>query len=68
MKKHAGWNGQIGEGKFALQFETNDRDLYKMVEKACQSAVDAADEENAFDEEIESSDPVWFEWEGVGED
>lgn len=32
------------------------------------SAVDAAGEGNALDEESEASDPERFEWEGVGED
>ena len=38
-----GWNSQQGEGKFAIQFETTHKDLYKMVEKACQNAMDEAD-------------------------
>ena len=40
----ASYNGQIckAEGKYALQFETNDYTLYKMVEKICQKAVDKA--------------------------
>lgn len=35
-----GWNSQQGGGKYAIQFETDDRDLYKLVEKACQLAMD----------------------------
>ena len=35
-----GWNSQQGGGKYAIQFETDDRDLYKLVEKACQIAMD----------------------------
>ena len=38
-----GWNSQQGGGKYALQFETDDRDLYKLVEKACQLAMDQAE-------------------------
>lgn len=34
------WNSQQGEGKFAIQFETTRKDLYKLVEKACQKAID----------------------------
>ena len=37
-----GWNSQQGEGKFAIQFETTHKDLYKLVEKACQNAMDEA--------------------------
>ena len=35
-----GWNSQQGGRKYAIQFETDDRDLYKLVEKACQLAMD----------------------------
>ena len=42
-----GWNSQQGEGKFAIQFETTHKDLYKLVEKACQDAVDKEGEKNA---------------------
>lgn len=34
------WNAQIGEGKYTLQFETDNRDLFRLVEQACQIAVD----------------------------
>lgn len=37
------WKSQQGGGKYALQFETDDRDLYKLVEKACQIAMDEAE-------------------------
>ena len=35
-----GWNGQMMNGEYRIQFETNHKDLYKMVEKACQMAMD----------------------------
>ena len=34
------WKSQQGNGEFALQFETDDREKYKLVEKAAQMAVD----------------------------
>lgn len=34
------WKSQIGDGKYCIQFEANNYDYYKMVEKACQKAVD----------------------------
>lgn len=34
------WKSQIGDGEYFIQFETNNYDYYKMVEKACQKAVD----------------------------
>ena len=34
------WNSQQGEGQFSLQFETDDKEKYKLVEKAAQMAVD----------------------------
>ena len=43
-----GWNAQVGGGKYSIQFETNRKDLYKVVEKACQTAMDNA--ENAMPE------------------
>lgn len=36
------WKSQTGEGKYALQFESTDYALYKLVEKAAQKAVDEA--------------------------
>lgn len=39
------WKSQQGDGKFAIQFETTRPDLYKLVEKACQKAVDKANAE-----------------------
>lgn len=38
------WNGQIcnGEGKYYIQFETDNKELYRLVEKACQNAMDIA--------------------------
>lgn len=37
------WKSQTGNGNYAIQFETQDYELYKMVEKVCQKAVDEAD-------------------------
>ena len=44
----SGYNSKIfgvpdveqGEYKFNLQFYTNDKNLYEVVEKACQDAID----------------------------
>ena len=38
------WKSQQGEGKFALQFETDDVQKYKLVEKAAQMAMDGKTE------------------------
>lgn len=35
------WKSQQGDGMYTLQFETDNRQLYKAVEKACQNAIDA---------------------------
>ena len=37
------WKSQVGGGTYAIQFETDNRDLYKLVEKACQIAMDEAE-------------------------
>ena len=34
------WKSQQGKGEFALQFETDDIQKYKLVEKAAQMAMD----------------------------
>ena len=36
------WNGQIcnDEGKYYIQFETDNKELYKLVESTCQLAMD----------------------------
>ena len=36
------WNAQIchGEKSYSIQFETDNYDYYKIVEKACQDAID----------------------------
>lgn len=34
------WKAQIGEGKYSLQFETDTYEFYRIVEKACQHAID----------------------------
>lgn len=39
------WTSQILQGKFCLQFETNDYKKYKAVEKAAQKMIDKADKE-----------------------
>lgn len=36
------WNSQQSKTKYCLQFETVNKELYKIVEKAAQAAVDAA--------------------------
>lgn len=37
------WKARIGGGKYAIQFETDNREYYKLVEKACQKAIDMND-------------------------
>lgn len=41
----ASWNGQIykSEGKYSIQFETDNYNLYRYVEKACQDTMDICD-------------------------
>lgn len=34
------WKSQQGDGMYSLQFETDDIDKYRLVEKAAQMAVD----------------------------
>lgn len=34
------WKSQRGDGKYYLQFETDDKEKYRLVEKAAQMAVD----------------------------
>ncbi|MGM9551948.1 MAG: hypothetical protein ACI3XA_06785 [Clostridia bacterium] len=34
------WKSQQGNGEYSLQFETDNKDKYKLVEKAAQMAVD----------------------------
>lgn len=34
------WKSQQGDGMYYLQFETDDKDKYKLVEKASQMAID----------------------------
>ena len=36
------YNAQINckKGTYSIQFETDNRDYYKLVEKACQKAID----------------------------
>ena len=34
------WNGQINPETYRIQFETTNKELYKIVEKACQTAMD----------------------------
>lgn len=47
------WKSQTGNGKYSIQFETTRYDFYKMVEKACQKAI------NKERKEI-SKDPVLY--------
>ncbi len=41
------WKSQTGNGAYAIQFETSNYALYKMVEKACQKAIDKDDKDRA---------------------
>ena len=34
------WNGQMNPGNYRIQFETTNKDLYKLVENACKMAMD----------------------------
>lgn len=36
------WNGQYGSGDYGIQFHTDNRDYYKIVERACQIVIDLA--------------------------
>lgn len=53
------WNSQQGDGKYAIQFETNNRALYKIVEAICQRAIDITgvmNDENLLWERIVGTD------------
>lgn len=53
------WNSQQGDGKYSIQFETNNRALYKMVEAICKRAIDVTgvlNEENRLYERIVGTD------------
>ena len=39
------WKAQLGNGKYSIQFETSNYDLYKEVEKACQKAIDKSNKD-----------------------
>ncbi len=39
------WKAQIGGGEYRLQFETNNYEYYKIVEKACQRVMDMRETE-----------------------
>lgn len=49
-----GWNSQQGEGKYSIQFETNNKTIFKMVESICQRAIDITERENKLNELCES--------------
>ena len=36
-----GWNSQVGGGMYAIQFETDDPNFYKIVKQACEAVMDA---------------------------
>lgn len=38
------WKAQVRKGDYSIQFDTDNEDLYRSVEKACQDAVDKANE------------------------
>lgn len=40
------YNAQLlgGEGRYCIQFETGNYEYFKMVEKACQKAIDKSNE------------------------
>lgn len=37
------WRARIAKTDYSIQFDTDNKDLYLLVEKACQKAVDKAD-------------------------
>ena len=37
------YKAQITEGDYRIQFETDNREYYEIVEKACQKAIDKND-------------------------
>lgn len=39
------WKAQIAKDDYSIQFNTDNQDLYLLVEKACQKAVDKADKD-----------------------
>ena len=41
------WKSQIAKGQYSLQFETNDYEKYKAVEKVAQKMIDKSDKERA---------------------
>lgn len=51
------WNGQLSKDDYAIQFSTDDKELYKMVEKACQKAINLAGEKRG--EAIDDSRNPW---------
>lgn len=50
-----GWNAQIGGGKYALQFETDRKDLFKTVEAACHNVMDRVEYERLKKEQDSST-------------
>lgn len=40
------WNSQQGPDGYRLQFETDDKTLYKYMEKAAQKCIDRANKKN----------------------
>ena len=39
------WRARIAKDDYSIQFDTDNKDLYLLVEKACQKAVDKADKD-----------------------
>ena len=39
------WKARIAKDDYSIQFDTDNKDLYLLVEKACQKAVDKADKD-----------------------
>ena len=39
------WWARIAKDDYSIQFDTDNKDLYLLVEKACQKAVDKADKD-----------------------
>ena len=56
------WNSQQGEGEYSLQFGTDDKEKYKLVEKAAQMAIDG----KTVDDFVKVKHAEWKWGEGLG--
>lgn len=54
------WNSQQGEGEYTLQFGTDNRAKYRLVEKAAQMAIDG----KTVDDVVEVKHGEWLKLDG----